>query len=148
MATNTIQAIMKIVIDRKRRGPEVVALTVYAQEPSERAARWQFKIDVWSEKNSGQFQMRLEGFNYLRLWKDDSLPGLLMSLTALGTSEVLETFKQMQEVIQEAITQLRKEGQTLPDMPETPELVVVEYFEAAKSTVLKELAPLASSGGN
>ena len=101
---------MKIVIDRKRRGPEGVALTVYAQEPSERAARGQFKIDVWSEKNSGQFQMRLEGFNYLRLWKDDSLPGLLMSLTALGTSEVLETFKQMQEVIQEAITQLRKEG--------------------------------------
>jgi hypothetical protein len=33
-------------------------------------------------------------------------------------------------------------------MPETPELVVVEYFEASKSAVLKELAPLASSGGN
>jgi hypothetical protein len=132
--TKYFQAIMKVVIDRKRRGPEEgVALTVYAQEPSERAARWQFKIDVWSEKNSGQFQMRLEGFNFLRLWKDDLLPRLLMSLAALDASEVLETFKQMQEVIREAVTQARKEGQILPDMLETPELVVVECFEAQKA---------------
>ena len=61
---------------------------------------------------------------------------LLLSLDSLDSREVLEMTRQTEA-----------EGRELfPARKEFSELDVVEYFEAAKEAVLKELGPLAASG--
>jgi hypothetical protein len=122
---------MEVTIDRKPHGPEEgVALRVTTTDQDKYPDR-QFKIDVWSEKNSGNYQMRLDGLGYLQLWEADALKPLLERLADLhGFDPAQEALR-----IREAL------GQT-----PMGEFTFIHFFDSARAAVLRELGPLAESG--
>jgi len=120
---------MKVTIDRERGDSEGVALQVIAADEEEYPYR-QFKIDVWSERNSGKYQMRLDGLCYLRLWEADALGPLLERLADL------HEFDAAQEALQfpqpEAVRPI-------------DEMIFIDFFDSARAADLRELGPLAES---
>jgi hypothetical protein len=63
---------MQVTIDREPRGlEEGIALNVIARQDEEDIH--QFKIDVWSDRRSGVYKMRLDGFGYLKYLELESL---------------------------------------------------------------------------
>ena len=139
---------MQITIDREPRGAkEGLALSVVARQSAEDI--YQFKIDVWSEKGSGLYQLRLDGFGYVRYIEASSPQEVFLFLAGLDPATVEAEARQYHEKIRQALKdaspQFDSSGFTLPD---PSELAVGEYFKAAKNAMLKELGPLIESGQN
>src|SRR5258708_36748460 len=120
---------MKIEIDRTPRGPiEGVAIAVYCRQ--EKPGYGQFKIDIWSEKGTGEYRMRIDGFGFLRSWKVGSLQEIFVHLLILDSKTVLDSRLVMPEELianlpPEQATEIRScyAGQ--------PAELIIEYFEAA-----------------
>jgi hypothetical protein len=131
---------MKITIDREARNEkEGIALTVYVNGQGEGEEKyWQFKIDVWSKKDTGIYRMRLDGFHYLKNIPYDTLPALLEDLASIDSRNVLAEGK----VIEEEFRKL------IPERKEIPDSTILKFFEMARDVVLNELAPLVGSGNN
>jgi hypothetical protein len=141
---------MKIEIEREPRGPqEGVAFCVRVFDHPK-----QFKIDTWSQKRTGIYSMRLDGFGYLKLWQADNLPELLQRLLSVEASDVTRTALQQHRIMQEALERLAEadhpdKPERLPQLaPEPSELEVFEFFEAARQATLDELVPLVTGGQN
>ena len=134
---------MQATVDREPRGPkEGIALTVYARQNE--SDIYQFKIDVCSEKNSGLCKMRLDGFGYLKFLETDSPHGIFLALSSLKSADVEAEAGWFQAMIRSGL----KAKEPAPELPDISELAVSEYFEAARVTMLKELAPMLASGHN
>ena len=132
---------MKVTIDRKPHGPEEgVALRVVTTDKDKYPDR-QFEIDVWSERNSGKYHMRLDGLGYLQLWEADALNPLLKSLADLhefdAAREALETL-QTEDMFKAAA-----EGQAPSPIDE---MAFIGFFDFARDAVLTEFDPLTESG--
>ena len=139
---------MRISIDREPRGAkERLALSVVARQSAEDI--YQFKIDVWSEKGSGLYQRRLDGFGYVGYTEASSPQEVFLFLAGLDPATVEAEARQYHEKIRQALKdappQFDPSGFTLPD---PSELAVAEYLGAAKNAMLKELGPLIESGQN
>jgi hypothetical protein len=137
---------MKISIERSRRGPtEGVALCVRAFDHPR-----QFKIDVWSELDSGEYHMRLDGFGYLRIWQSATLQALLARLAAVDVADVVRQALEMHRIIAEAFVRWKEGNPTgLIEAPPAPaELEIAEFFQTCRQRVLVELAPLGASSQN
>jgi hypothetical protein len=128
---------MKTLIDREPRGPkEGVALNVRVTSgPPE---HWQVKIDVWSEKGTGQYRMRLDGFAVIRLYEAASVQELFMQLASLDVAGLVAQSMVMQEKIKQAWA----EAPEPVEIAAAGEMTIAEYFEAARKAMLKELQPL------
>src|SRR5262249_20739318 len=104
--------LMEITIDRKPHGSNMgVALTVIATYTDKYPHR-QFKIDVRSEKNSGNYQMRLDGLGYLQSWDADALKPLLQRLA--DTNEFDAAQEALDVLKTEDATRTAVERPTLP----------------------------------
>jgi hypothetical protein len=135
---------MKVTIDRKPRDEsEGVCLTVYANSEKEENHHHQFKIDVWSIKNSGLSYLRLDGFGCVSLWEDVALAPLLTNLANLNSQKVLKIAKKWRETMRRSVADFQERTKGTVAVPdEVSDLDVVEFFEAARAVVLKELGPL------
>jgi len=139
---------MQITIDREPRGAkEGIALSVVARQNAKDI--YQFKIDVWSEKGSGIYRVRLDGFGYLKSIEASSPQEVFLILSGLSSAlveaEVAQYHKRIRLALADAPPQMDFGAFTLPD---PSELAVGEYFKAAKDAMLKELGPLMESGQN
>ena len=141
---------MKITIDRKPRNEsEDVSLTVYANSEKEVNRHHQFKIDVWSIKNSGLSYLRLDGFGCVSLWEDVAVAPLLMNLANLNSEKILKIAEKWRETMRRSVADFQERTKGTVAVPdEVSDLDVVEFFEAARAVVLKELVPLAASGSS
>lgn len=138
---------MKLEISRKRRSQdEGVALYVSANN-HDQGIPWQFKIDVWSLKGSGHYTMRLDGFGFLGMWNGRRLEPLLANLRELPAQHILFRAREIHQMMTKAWAQLPEEQRTVK-IPDLPELEIVEYFEAARNAMVKELEPLVEAGVN
>jgi hypothetical protein len=139
---------MKVTIDREPRSEkEGIALNVIARRDDDDI--YQFKIDVWSEKRSGLYRMRLDGFNYLRNIEASSLQEVFLYLARLDP-KVLEAesalfHEKIREAIRNAPSDFDRSSFILPDISAA---AVSEYFAAAKGAMLRELAHLIQTGQN
>jgi hypothetical protein len=127
---------MKTIIDREARDEEeVVAFEVQVQ--SGPPAHWQFKIELWAREDDWVYNLRLDGFSFLRLYRAKQVDELFLALTYLDASEVTQWVKQWCEALR-AISYRLPDGAThLPD-----DQTVVAYFEAARKATLKEMQAL------
>ena len=137
---------MQITIDREQReAKEGIALCVIAQQNEEDI--YQFKIDVWSEKGSGLYRLRLDGFNFLRNIEASSPQEVFLILAGLDPApieqESAQLYQKIRQALKDASPQLDSSAFTLPD---PSELAVGEYFKAAQKAMLLELAPLMQTG--
>lgn len=132
-----------VVVDREPRRPEEgVALCVRAYDHP-----LQYKIDIWSTKGEGLYHMRLDGFGHLRMYKADTLRDLLIALAATQVTDVVKAHQEQHKMITLAWKVQPPEVRRPNTMiPEIPELVIAEYFEAARNAALKELQPLVGQG--
>jgi hypothetical protein len=129
---------MKIEIDREPRSSKEGTsfnVRVVDQGPD---FHWQFKIDVWSEKNKGEYRMRLDGFNYLRNVTSEALPPLLHALSVIDSRTVLQEAKTVEAGFR----------QLIPERKEIPDATIIKFFEVARDVVLNEFAPLLRTGDN
>src|SRR5260370_40346002 len=80
---------MKTKMNRTRRGlNEGVDIADYCRQ--EEPDHEQFKIDIWSEKGTGEYRMRIDGFRFLRLWRAESLQEIFAQLFTLDSKTVLD----------------------------------------------------------
>jgi hypothetical protein len=129
---------MKIEIDREPRSSKEGTsfnVRVTDQGPD---YHWQFKIDVWSDKSTGVYRLRLDGFNYLRVIKSDALSPLMHALSVIDSRTVLAEAK----TIEAGFRQL------IPERKEIPDSTIIKFFEVARDVVLNEFVPLLISKQN
>jgi hypothetical protein len=139
---------MHITIDREPRGAkEGIALNVVARQNEDDI--YQFKIDVWSEKGSGLYRLRLDGFNFLRYIEASSPQEVFLFLHNIDSADVEAKatlfYQKIRQSLKDAPSGLFPATFALPD---PSELAVAEYFRAAQAAMLKELAPLMQTGQN
>jgi hypothetical protein len=112
----------------------------------------QYKIDIWTLKEQrGNYRMRLDGFGHLRWFNEDSLQELIAQLMNISVTEVIAASRQMSGMHRKAYNAWKDkpEGNNWPEPPpEVPELVIAEYFEAARQRTLQEMHPLLHFGDN
>lgn len=117
----------------------------------------QYKIDIWTRKEEkGVYRMRLDGFGHLRWINGESLGELIQALLDISITEVIKANRDQHRMLVKAYKEWNaapegfKEGHARwPEpMPEIPELVIAEYFEAARQRTLAEMHPLLHFGDN
>jgi hypothetical protein len=135
---------MHLTIDREPRSPrEGVALNFVARQDAQDI--YQFKIDVWSEKGSGIYRLRLDGFNFVHNLQANSPQEIVLILARLDPVLVEAEAASIQTKIRLALSKDDPSARAFPDISE---LAVGEYFRAAQDAMLKELTPLLQSGPN
>jgi hypothetical protein len=139
---------MQITLHREpRSAKEGIALNVITRRDDDDI--YQFKIDVWSEKGSGLYRLRLDGFNYLRNIEATSLQEIFLMLARLDPKAVEKEsasfHEKIREVIRNAPSDFDRSSFILPDISE---LAVGDYFAVAKGAMLRELAPMIQGGQN
>src|SRR5262249_3904635 len=93
---------MQITIDREPRGAKKgLALSVVARQNAQDI--YQFKIDVWSEKGSGLYQLRLDGFGYVRYIEASSPQEVFLFLAELDPATVEAETRQYHENIRQGL---------------------------------------------
>jgi hypothetical protein len=125
---------MKVTIDREPREGEGLALTIFVRGEDHR----QFKIDIWSKKDSGEYSIRLDGFGFVRIAITPNLREIIGVLTLLNTKKVVQDMLAIQKLIMESV----------PEAQVTDELTLAEFVETARLAAVNELLPLASQGSN
>jgi hypothetical protein len=129
---------MKIEIDREPRSSKEGTsfnVRVIDQGPD---FHWQFKIDVWSDKGTGVYRLRLDGFNYLRNITSDALSPLMHALSIIDSRTVLAEAKTVEAGFR----------QLIPERKEIPDATIIKFFEVARDIVLNEFVPLLISRNN
>jgi len=89
----------------------------------------------------------LDGFGCVSLWEDVALGPLLINLANLNSEKILKIAKKWRETMRRSVADFQERTKGIVPVPEeVSDLDVVEFFEAARAAVLKELGPLAESG--
>jgi hypothetical protein len=138
---------MHITIDREPRGEkEGMALCVIARQNA--SDIYQFKIDVWTEKRSGLYRLRLDGFNFVRFHEAETAQEIFLILTVMDATAVEQEAARLYAQIRQALKDAPPQFAGSTALPDMSELAVGEYFEAARAAMLKELTPLMQTGSN
>jgi len=79
--------------------------------------------------------------------EDVAVAPLLMNLANLNSEKILKIAEKWRETMRRSVADFQERTkETVPVPEEVSNLDVVEFFEAARAVVLKELVPLAASG--
>lgn len=116
----------------------------------------QYKIDIWTVKQEkGVYRMRLDGFGHLRWINGNSLHELIQALAGIDVQDVIKANRDQRGMMVKAYKAFNaqpeemKEGHRWPEPPpEIPELVIAEYFLAARNRTIQEMHPLLHFGDN